>query len=100
MGSEFGGSEMYDDPGSVAASQMEDWGEDGGEGGDGGDDDGAFDEYVISGLAQVCTDLHRELAQALMEQLEEVSSSVSMILEIQADRVGVRGIRRRSSICV
>lgn len=29
MGSEYGGSEMYDDPGSVAPSQMEDWGEGG-----------------------------------------------------------------------
>ncbi|ORY29634.1 TAFII55 protein conserved region-domain-containing protein [Naematelia encephala] len=66
-GSEYGGSEMYDDPGSVTASQMdydegqyaEDGEEDGdGEGGD--DEDGAFDE---------------ELAAALRDQMEGEGSA-------------------------
>jgi len=56
-GSEFGGSEMYDDPGSVAPSHMDDWGdgegdygedgegdEDEGDEGDEGDEDGTLDQ--------------------------------------------------------
>lgn len=58
-GSEFGGSEAYEDPGSVAPSGAEEWGEEGmdvgddeGEGGeeeeeeDDGEGDGGLDEYV------------------------------------------------------
>lgn len=65
MGSEYGGSEMYDDPGSVAPSQMEDWGEGGTdwgtEMGDDGEgdyergeeddgDDGTLDQYVFQNV--------------------------------------------------
>ena len=60
IGSEFGGSEAYEDPGSVAPSNTEEWGEEGTEGGDmegerdDGDmldddeelGDGGFDAYV------------------------------------------------------
>lgn len=45
-GSEFGGSEAYADPGSVAPSNMEDWGE---EGTDLGDGEGEGEEGDVFG---------------------------------------------------
>ncbi|WVR08504.1 hypothetical protein IAU60_005559 [Kwoniella sp. DSM 27419] len=73
-GSEFGGSEMYDDPGSVAASQMEDWGdgegeygtEYGDEGGEGEGEEGDEGEEGEEGEGV----LDQELAAALMEGME------------------------------
>ncbi|TYJ55259.1 hypothetical protein B9479_004089 [Cryptococcus floricola] len=64
QGSEYGGSQMYDDPGSVAPSQMEDWGEGGtdwgtevgegeGESGYGGDEgDGTLDQELAAALME------------------------------------------------
>lgn len=67
MGSEYGGSEMYDDPGSVAPSQMEDWGEGGTDWGTEMGDEGEGDYEREEEDDGDDGTLDQELAAALME---------------------------------
>ena len=84
-GSEFGGSEMYNDPGSVAPSAAENWAEEGTEFGEGeegdvfGDED-ELDKYVDCAFLSVGqADGSRELEAALEEQMEGVRVQSLMV---------------------
>nr|ODN82443.1 hypothetical protein L203_05537 [Cryptococcus depauperatus CBS 7841] len=65
MGSEYGGSEVYDDPGSVALSQAEDWGEGGTDWGT----DAGYEGYYEGGEEGEDGILDQELAAALLEDI-------------------------------